>query len=491
MAGAASAATSGLRGFINGGGEEEEKVRRLRGMGFDAAEARHALRSCDGDVERAAELLLLSRQGGGNAAGAGRGRARGRDRASPPRRANTAPSGEDDVRRAMEASRRDEEQRMVREAQEASMAAGAGAATTTRTVGTKKKGKKKSAAAQPTTAAGRAAAKRADEAAQGKFGTGKGVKKKPAAVKTQSFDSYLPSSSGGGGGGGGVRMKSNGLTAHHPNVKVPGQMKDKTKEEQILRCADRLSPHPAAVDTLYRALTAVRDDPANDRYRKVDKTTAGYVNTLKDRPGAEDMLLAMSFKKRGANELVLERSMVDPALLYLGITALEKAKATEEYKDEKLKAAFAKEIKNIQLSANDSEAEAVRRAEFMAKCPSEPKGGQGALVQLTIADQTVRRRFDGDDIFRDVLNWIGGHGSAIPNKIASREWCLVDLNRYPVVPIDTEKNIDKTLQFIGCWPSGKLEIRPSTDEWKQLKDTGGEVMGSSRGLGSAPTDELH
>eukprot|EP00567_Pseudictyota_dubia_P012561 CAMPEP_0197449286 /NCGR_PEP_ID=MMETSP1175-20131217/20838_1 /TAXON_ID=1003142 /ORGANISM="Triceratium dubium, Strain CCMP147" /LENGTH=489 /DNA_ID=CAMNT_0042981365 /DNA_START=96 /DNA_END=1565 /DNA_ORIENTATION=- len=481
LAGAASAATSGIRGMFS----DEEKVRRLRGMGFDASEARHALRATDGDVERAAELLLLSRQGGENGAGAVPSR--------PPNNATTAGGDHDEqMRRAMEASRMDEEQRMVREAQEASVATGTG------TGGTKKKTKKKVGAAgrsrSPTTAAGRAAAKRAEEAAQGKFGAGKGVKKKPAAAKatsktaakTQSFDSVT-----GRAGGGGVRMKSNGLTSHHPNVKVPTQMKDKTKEEQIMRCADRLSPHPAAVDTLYRALTAVRDDPANDRYRKVDKTTAGYVNTLKDRPGAEDMLLAMSFKKRGANELVLERSMVDPALLYLGLTALEKAKDTDEYKEGKRKAAFAKEIQQIQLSANNSEAEAIRRAEFMAKCPSEPKGGQGALVQLTIADQTVRRRFDGDDILRDVLNWIGGHGSAIPDKIASREWCLVDLNRYPIVPIDTERNLEKTLQFIGCWPSGKLEIRPSSDDWKKLKETGGEVMGSSRGLGSAPTDELH
>merc|ERR1712137_855006 len=97
----------------------------------------------------------------------------------------------------------------------------------------------------------------------------------------------------------------------------------------------------------------------------------------------------------------------------------------------------------------------------------------------------IKRRFDGDDTLQDVINWLGGHGSAIPNKLLSREWCLVDKNRYPVSPIDCEVNKDKTLQYIGCWPSGKLEVRASPVSWLDGSDDEMD-MGSSRGLGAAP-----
>jgi len=260
----------------------------------------------------------------------------------------------------------------------------------------------------------------------------------------------------------------------------------------VLRCTDRLKAYPAAVDTLHKALVALRNDPGNEKYRKVDKSTPGYKRSLADAPGAEGLLLAMNFYARpGTQLLIMERHRVDPALLYLGISALEGAKQTPEYKEEKLKSQFAKDIKAIQLAANSSETEAIKRADFMSKCPSEPTGGSGALMQVVIADETVRRRFDGDDVLQDVLNWIGGHGSIIPDKILSREWCLVDLNRYPLAPIDCSKNTSKTLQYIGCWPSGKLEIRPSSEEWKLGENSNAQIMGSSRGLGSAPTEVLH
>jgi len=169
----------------------------------------------------------------------------------------------------------------------------------------------------------------------------------------------------------------------------------------------------------------------------------------------------------------------------LGISALECAQDTIKYK-------FEKDVKAIQIMAsNSSETERIQRAAYISECPSEPTPGRGALMQVRIANETVRRRFDGDDVLNDVLNWIGGHGSIIPDKILSREWCMVDLNRYPVAPIDCATNKGKTLQYIGCWPSGILEIRPSSDEWKQHGYNGDiEMMGSSRGLGSAPTEVL-
>ena len=111
------------------------------------------------------------------------------------------------------------------------------------------------------------------------------------------------------------------------------------------------------------------------------------------------------------------------------------------------------------------------------------------VVQVGFGEDTIRRRFDGDDVLQDVLNWLGGHGSVIPNKLLSRDWCLVDMNRYPISPIDVQVNVDKTLQYVGFWPSGKLEIRPSPVSWLDRSDHG-TLMGSSRGLGAAPSDTL-
>jgi len=425
----------------------------LQNMGFSAEEARQALQATNDDVERAAELLLASSSTGVH-----------HSAAAPT--VSQELDADEQMRRVMEESRQTEENRRTRAAKEAS---------THRT----------------------AAMVHAGEAAARRFGQNntktRANKKQPVTIDLTKNGNKkkAPHSSGNPKSAPSSRSSSGDLSAHHPNIKVPAKLQDKSKEEQVLRCTDRLKAYPAAVDTLHKALVALRNDPANDRYRKVDKSTAGYKRSLADAPGAEGLLLAMNFYARpGTQHLIMERHSVDPALLYLGISALEGAKQTQEYKEEKRKSQFAKDIKAIQLSANSSETEAIKRADFMSKCPSEPTGGSGALMQVVIADETVRRRFDGDDVLQDVLNWIGGHGSIIPEKILSREWCLIDLNRYPLAPIDCAKNTNKTLQYIGCWPSGKLEIRPSSEDWKLGERGDIEIMGSSRGLGSAPKDVL-
>jgi len=273
-------------------------------------------------------------------------------------------------------------------------------------------------------------------------------------------------------------------------------MKDKTKEEQILRCTKRLSPHPLAVDTLIRSLNAIRTNPSDSKYRKIDKNNPGYKRALHDVPGAHDLLLAVNFRpgRNDKNELIMHAAEVDYALLYLATSALEKVKdSSVEYRDAKRLRQFDEEVRRIQAGSDVSGEEAIKRAGFIAKCPTEPLQGAGALLQLSIGnDIKLQRRFDGDDVLQDVIHWIaGGCGSIIPDKLSSREWCLVDLNRYPIVPIDIKANKDRTLQFIGCWPSGMLAVRPSNDDWREEQIVaGGDKMGSSRGLGAAPSSAL-
>lgn len=263
----------------------------------------------------------------------------------------------------------------------------------------------------------------------------------------------------------------NVISGHHPGVKVPSKMTEKSKEEQILRCSQRLAPYPLAVDTLLQALISVRDNPLNEKYRRVDMTSKGFVSVLKDKPGALDLLKAMNFVERSEKkDLVLTQARNDPALLYLGISALEQIRIGDEYKWNKAAIRFNREVKHILDGSNFSnqslqDNEVLKRASFLSKVPSEPANGAGALIQINVGeDLSLSRRFDGDDTLQDVVHWIGAHGTMIIDKLLGEEWDLVDLNKYPVESIDVTHKMDKTLQVIGCWPSGKLEIRPARNE---------------------------
>ena len=412
--------------------ETEDKIRVLQTMGFEETNARNALAQANGDVDNAAVLLLRSPQ---------------------PAHFRAPPSSNNmDVamRNAMEESLQTEEQRLYRQAQEASL-------QPPESVRQKPQPRAK---AMPRNRQTTAAANRAAEAA--------------------SMRSTDPS----------IRSKNSRspIHEHHPDVKVPTKLEDKSKEEQILRNVNRVKGYPSAVDTLYKALTALQADPSNPKFRRIDKSNPGYQRSLAVAPGAEALLLVMNFVPVGTT-LVLDRSRVDPALLFLGISVLEGARNSVEYVEAKRLIQFTNELKAIHMEVNSSEQEALKRAGLIAKCPSEPPGGRGALVQVGFGEATIKRRFDGDDVLQDVVNWLGGHGSAIPDKLLTREWCLVDKNRFPISPIDVQVNLDKTLQYVGFWPSGKLEIRPSPVSWLDGTDVASRV-GSSRALGAAPSDTL-
>ena len=408
----------------------KDKVNILTSMGFTKTQAENALIASKGNVEEAANLLLSEDSLVGSST-------------------SSSLSSRADVHVESE---EEELQRAIRESQISAS------------------NKARSAAA---VRAGEAAMRRATNSSKS-FGSNRKILNSYSKDKASS--PLIPN----------IARKNASLSSDHPNVKVPTKMKDKSKEEQILRCASRLAPYPLGIDTLLKAFIMIRDHPNDDKYRKINKETSGYQNALHDKPGALDLLKAMHFEDRhGTNYLILSKSMIDPALFYLAISALEQVRLTEEYISAKAKIEFDKEIRRIKDgSAVSHDEEVIKRASFISKCPSEPLDGAGALMQLSIGDEKIMRRFDGDDILQDVLNWIGGHGSVIPEKILSREWCLVDLNRYPIVPIDVEKNLTKTLQYVGCWPSGKLEIRPSSVDWKNNRNV--IDVGDSRGLGASP-----
>lgn len=311
-----------------------------------------------------------------------------------------------------------------------------------------------------------------------------------AAMEKASRAAQARHKNGGGGGGTKVVVTAQEALAAR-GVKVTPKLQEKTVPEQILRCADRVKAFPNAVDTLFKICSMIQKNPQEMKYRTIDTTTAAFRRSLESVPGAMDFLKALNFQSLHDNGK-LYLTTVDPALFYLAISALEQTKLTLEYQQAKQKLLFDAELQHLLAQADSSEVEAIQRAAFLAKCPTEPPPGRGALIHVALGDALLlQRRFDSDDTLQDVLCWLAGHASAIYDKLTiSRDYMLVDLHRFPEQPLDCLQHANATLQYLGWWPSGKLELRPSTPEWKQEPSQNHHVKGSIRGLGAASKDVL-
>jgi len=307
-------------------------------------------------------------------------------------------------------------------------------------------------------------------------GVGKSKDKKLSSISTTATNSRTTSTAGS------VLHRQNpttrSLVDQHPNITLPKKLSDKSLEDQVTICVSRMVGRPRTVETFLKTCETLRSNPDHDAYRKLDSSSVGYRNVIAGVPGAEDLLRALKFKRRPNSALwVLARSDFDPALFWIAVSSLQKAKNRPEYVQAKQLIEFENAVNRMLTISTD--VEAVTRAEFMSKTPTEPQDGRGALVQVKIrqSDQTFSRRFDGDDQLKDILNWLGGHASEFRSKLISQKWCLIDMNRSPPSPINIEKDINRTLQYIGCWPSGKFELAPML-----LSDVA-NVTGESLGLG--------
>lgn len=333
-----------------------------------------------------------------------------------------------------------------------------------------------------------------------------------------------------------ISLKLSTLATTHPAVQLISKLQDKSKEEQIIRCVDRMKLYPTAIDAIYRVLNAIYQYQLNinknnivdltsttvdiQKYRMIDTTIPSFQKNVASVPGSIGLLKAMNYRYSGTSstQLILDIGSIDIALLYLGVSALEQAKITIEYQQSKVLITFQKDVLNyMNLTSNSTDA-AIQCSNFMSLIPSEPKNGKGAYIQVKFALPPIpisnkkendtndiitannnnnrkispkrdnnnqnddysnmnnnnvpilRRRFDGDDTLQDLLHWIASNigGQICIDKLFSNhhEWLLMDLNQYPSKSLisDTltfEQTRYQTLQYIGCWPSGKLEIRPN------------------------------
>jgi hypothetical protein len=205
-------------------GSADENVQRLVALGFPPDEATAALQASGGSVERAAERLLEH------------------DAVTATTAATTLDDADDsdaDLQRALEASAIHPPHAAPRPGRTAAMARAAQAAEQ-RAVAANDRYKTK----QKTTSAAAAASKKKTSSPSST------VPKKPAASTTRWNNNN---------GRDRVLTKSVAqLREHHPDMQLIPKLQDKSVEEQVLRCADRLKSHPAAVETLSRAVAALQ-----------------------------------------------------------------------------------------------------------------------------------------------------------------------------------------------------------------------------------------
>jgi hypothetical protein len=310
-----------------------------------------------------------------------------------------------------------------------------------------------------------------------------------------------------------ISKKKNGLTTTHPKVQMPKRLSQHDQEDIILRCANRVSPYSLSVDTLLRSLKTIQSNPGNRKFHTVNTSTVAFQRSL-NAPGVLDLLKAVNFHHHSPNNnfennnQILTLSHYDAAAFYLGISALEQIQQTSpEYARHKALRLFQKELAPALKKKDDDDddddddkEEASARKRYISKLPSEPvTGGQGSQITVEfginmsnyIANNNnnnnnntdnnndnnieqlmkISRRFDHDDILGDVINWLGGQASVIPSKLETGKWSLVDRNKhgseedYNYHRLDVSELSNKTLQYIGCWPSGRIAIVPSLKDF--------------------------
>lgn len=426
----ASITGSGENGNSSDGGSD---LQRLTSMGFTASDSQHALQIMGGNVEQAAEWLLM------NASNTLR---------SPPTTMG-AGAEDEDIQKAIAASLADT------------------VPSPSRTIGANSRS---------------AASRRAGEAAIARSDNTQKQRSRPSASYAKQKTPKTPTANSDGNG----NAKAKVAIQSHPNVKVPKHLSQHDIQDKIIRCSQRVAPYAMAVDTLLKSLRQLQQNPTNPKYLTIDTSTDAFKRSL-DVPGALDFLRSMGYRFSYARREVLELSgsLLDPVVLHVGISALEEIQRdSKEYQKSKVELVFDKEITQVLSLGDQDMQEALARSQFLSKTPSEPAIG-GGIINVQLGSTTkIQRKFDGDDCLQDILNWLGAHGSVIPVKLEQKEWFLVNRNHSVAIPYNVLDLKEKTLQYIGCWPSARLAIIPFPPE-----PSDGAVT-SSRGLGAAPMDAL-
>jgi len=201
-------------------------------------------------------------------------------------------------------------------------------------------------------------------------------------------------------------------------------------------------------------MTRVLEHPNEEKYRRVNPKNAAFARTVGATPGGVEFLMAVGYEPLHG-QLVLQRR--DPALLWLGKSALEAVRNSEAYQASKETQLVSQALEQSVVEYNQEDEK--RRAAFGARVPPEPAEGAAGSTKLCVNLGAVShwRRFDSDCTLEDVLNYI----RSLPESPARQpdEWRLADVTLRPAKPLDVSTQLGLTLKAMGLWPSGRIRCR--------------------------------
>lgn len=273
------------------------------------------------------------------------------------------------------------------------------------------------------------------------------------------------------------------LRKYHPEAvkNLPPMLIEKTVNEQIARCLDRMKIYPNTIDTLLNIIHTLYNNSNNIKYHTIPTSSITYQKYVQNIPGAISFLLIMGYEERLQ---ILQLKKFDPVIIQKGINEIHNLQQTSnEYQYEKQWSIFHKEIQNIwkqyqegvQNNNNDTE-QPILPSQLPPPEPTDQYGCSYIQIQLGKVDSnmSIRRMFHSDDTLLDIYHWIAYTlGPIVWNKLLqSNEWFINNrinsLSKSSASLPSYEQSKYITLQSIGLWPSGKLQIRPHIEQQSLL-----------------------
>lgn len=223
------------------------------------------------------------------------------------------------------------------------------------------------------------------------------------------------------------------------------------REQRVQACAARLAGRSEAVDTLILSLSKVLEHPQEERYRKVNISNRAFQERVASAPGGMEFMYAVGFEPMHGFLVLQSR---DLALLWIGKSALEKARGASDYAASKERA----ELQHaLALSNGEYEAElSKRRAAFGARVPDEPAEGLAGNSLICVhlpGERQVWRRFESCSTLEDLLNFVRSCPEAPLNGVK-----LSNVTMSPPAPLDLRTQLGLTLQRLEMWPTGHVRV---------------------------------